>query len=68
MMVITKVFDKKNQVKSKAYTFEELVKLNPNDQYTKQKAAGSIGGSRTHGYLETKGSDYRCTRDQKREV
>lgn len=65
MDMITQVFTNKNQIKTKADTFNELVALNPNDPNKKKKAAASIGGSRTHRYLEIAGNDYRCTRDKR---
>lgn len=64
-MMITKVLSQKGQEISKKDTFEKLVALNPTDRYNKQKAAGSIGGSRTQGYIEVDGTNYKCTRDSK---
>lgn len=61
--MITHVFDKKGQRLSKQDTFNRLVTLYPNDKYKKQKAAGSIGGSVTHHYIQSNGSDYECMRD-----
>lgn len=63
--MITKVLSQKGQEISKKDTFEKLVALNPKDRYNKQKAAGSIGGSRTHRYIEVDGTNYKCTRDSK---
>lgn len=64
-MMITKVLSKKGQEISKRETFENLVALNPTDKYNKQKAAGSIGGSRTQGYIEVNGINYKCIRNSK---
>lgn len=64
--MITEVFTKKGQIKSKKDTFYELVKLNANDIYKRQKAGASIGGSITSGYIEAVDSSYRCTRDPKK--
>lgn len=64
-MMITKIISKKDQKMDKKEIFDKLTALNPNDPYRKKKAAGSLGGSKTHGYLADDGNDYRCTRDAK---
>lgn len=64
-MMITRIVNKKGQQKDKTTVFDELVKIDPNDKYGEQKAAGSIGGSVTNGYIVNKGEVYECTRDAK---
>ena len=44
--------------KDKHIVYSELVSLNPNDPYRKQKASGSIGGSVTNRYIQSVGSTY----------
>lgn len=67
-MMITDVYKKKGERYSKKDTFDKLVNLNPKDKYNKQKAAGSIGGSVTQGYIESDGNDYKCMKDAREEV
>jgi hypothetical protein len=64
--MIIEIFTNKGQTKSKKDTFDELVKLNANDIYKRQKAGASIGGSITSGYIEVVDNSYRCTRDPKK--
>lgn len=60
--MITKVFTQKGQSKTIRDSFTALVNLNPNDKYKKQKAAGSLGGSSTSGFLSRQGKVYTRTR------
>ncbi len=62
MAMITNVFKRNNEVQSLNDAFTALVNLNPNDKYKKQKAAGSLGGSCTSGFLKRQGKTYQRTR------
>lgn len=61
MAMITKVFTKKGQTK-KANTAYALLIDCYNDQYKKQKAAGSLGGSVTSSFLARQSKEYTRTR------
>lgn len=67
-MMIRKVFSQKGQELKKRETYEKLVALNSEDKFKKQKAAGSIGGSRTQGYIEVSDLNYKCTRDSTKSI
>lgn len=63
MDMITHVFKKKGDTKSVADAFINLVNLNPNDKYKKQKASGSLGGSIASGFLSRQDKIYTQTRE-----
>jgi len=56
--MITRIFTKKGQVESKADAYTKLIALNPTDKYTKQKAAGSLGGSSRSHFIERQNDQY----------
>ncbi|WP_310603716.1 hypothetical protein [Anaerosporobacter sp.] len=52
MTMISQVFTQKGQTESISVAYGSLIKLNPADKYSKQKAAGSLGGASRWGYID----------------
>lgn len=52
----------KGNIMNKKMIYDKLVELNLDDPFCKQKASGSIGGSKTHGYIADAGNNYICQR------
>ncbi len=50
--MITQVFTVKGMTLSVASAYTALIALNPSNPYAKEKAAGSLGGSSRHGFIE----------------
>lgn len=49
--MITRVFTTKSQKETIPNAYEKLIALNPTDKYSKQKAAGSLGGASRWGFI-----------------
>lgn len=50
--MITRVFTTKGMTLSVADAYTSLMALNPGDPFASEKAAGSLGGSSRHGFIE----------------
>lgn len=50
--MITQVFTTKGMTLSVAEAYTRLIALNPGDPYAREKAAGSLGGSSRHGFIQ----------------
>ena len=50
--MITRVFTTKGMTLSVANAYTSLIALNPGDPFASEKAAGSLGGSASHGFIE----------------
>ena len=61
--MITQILTAKGIRKNKKDAYDELVALHPHDPNAPQKAAGSVGGSTTHKFIDSVGNDYICMRD-----
>lgn len=49
--MITRVFTTKSQKETIPNALAKLIALNPTDKYSKQKAAGSLGGASRWGFI-----------------
>lgn len=55
------LYGKGNKLR-KQQLYKQLLNLNPNDPYARQKALGAIGGAVTGHYIVAKGGYYICQR------